>query len=986
MDNQLFRLKRRAQILGNHYRKYLHIIDKQYDGFVERLERKQLGDAIHIWETPFDYRVEMAMVAELGRSPDEKLADLGCYFALQFLQQNLNALDALRLEVSRRESHFEVYREFMLHVGHQIRQLVAGYMTELLKLFLPATYRGEFVFLGVGTRSDQDDIDIGVVDSGAEGREHLTAAIARLNAEMLRKAITTHYHLSEHVCVEASFSASIEEYQALLNSEIHDFVIINEMLGAARILGNRRLFSAFHRNVAMRYYYQPQKNGSQKFHEGYLRGIIGETRSFMFKEFADDRIDPKVDGLRMIKAGLFAAKSIFGLRQVNAWALLQSLKHHDKKRAISYHKLEVCLTYLEVMRFLYHLLVSQEEEIYINDPATRSNLALVADFMGYQNMGSASALDFFIADYYNKARLGKATVQTFMPSVIQHLASITTFGRLLYHRKVTGPGEYRLGNLAQRFLEEAKFFRGTRYWDDIIAVLGHEDRMVMDRLVADLDRESRRDPSLLSRYLDWGWNSFITLCSFMNLLHRYEAQRDLHRQMMVLFFQRPLGTEEVQRFCIVFDHTPQELHQFIATMTEAQQRQFQQLIRRALWDQRVVPARERLDYVVTLHYGTSHYLRRVMNKVLKAHPAVYRFLNDPDKLQSYGKGLLAEINQTLGYRDRVDRLILYHDFEFFRVCLLLLGSTPALVISDEFAVFSDLFLSLLYDTCKNRILEEKPCHKALQSPLTILVTGGYGHMLAFDDDHDMIILLDSEDEEVHAHYTQIINRMHRAVARSGIMPHYRLADHFGSFLTTPAQLRTLTLEGNPERFIDMSQLLGARMVVGTHANWRAFQEEFIEGQVFGRKKEYASAMVHEIRNRHLREQPGQLNLKEIRGGLRDVEMLLDIFRALFEIQENSNYRLFKKLEAILPRWAETLQALYRHYEYLRMIRNLNRLAVAADDDIEVYYLHSITATWRAGVTRHESAEALLAHIQETLGTGTALMERLIDGVVTERLQ
>lgn len=985
MDNQLARLQRRALILGNHYRKYLHIIDKNYDGFVARLERKRMRESIHIWETPFDYRVEMAMVAGLAQTPEDKLADLGCYFALQFLQQNLNALDSLRLEVSRRNSHFEVYRDFMLHIGHQVRQLTAAYMAELIKLYLPKAYKGSFVFLGVGTRSDQDDIDIGVVDSGPEGREYLTTAIARLNAEMLRKAITPHYHLSEHVCKEASYSASIQDYENLLNTEIHDFVIINEMLGAARILGSRPLFSAFHRQVTMRYYYQPREVCGQKFHEGYLRGIIGETRSFMFKEFADDRIDPKVDGLRMIKAGLFAAKSIFALRQVNAWALLQVLKTRDKKRAVSYQKLEVSLTYLEVIRFLYHLLVSQEEEIYINDPATRSNLALVADYMGYHTVGTANALDFFIADYYNKAQLGKKTVQTFLPSVVQHLASITTVGRLMHHRKVTCPGESRLGNLAQRFLEETKFFRGTRYWDDIIAVLRHEEGGVMDRLFQDLHRESRQDDTLMTRYIEWAWNSFITLFSFMNLLYRYESYRPMHRRMMELFFQRPLGTEEVQRFCIVFNHAPQELHGFIASMSELQQRQFQQLIRRELWDQRVVPARDRLDYLATLHYATSPYFKRVMNKVLKAHPAILKFLDDSEQLQAFGNGLLAEINHTRAYKDRIERIIAYHDFEFFRVCLLLLWNTPALVISEEFAAFSDLFLSLLFDTCKSKVDEERPCRAQEIPPLMILVTGGYGHMLAFDDDHDMIIVLNSEDEEVHAYYTNIINRMHKAIARSGILPHYRLADHFGSFITTPSQLQTLSTEKNPDRFIDLSQLLGSRMVVGTSDTWHVFQEEYIKSQVFARNKEYAHAMLREIANRHKGEEGDHLDLKEVRGGLRDVEMLLDIFRALFEIQEFSNYRLFKKLQAILPERVDDFTALYRHYEYLRQIRNLNRLAIAADDEVNCHYLHVISATWRTDLPRFANPEDLALHIRATLQQGERLLEKLIAGVVRERL-
>ncbi|HNW59856.1 MAG TPA: hypothetical protein PKI62_09290 [bacterium] len=1027
MDDQLIRLKRRAQILGNHYHKYLHVIDRSYDGLYTRLEQRRLSESVHLWQRPFDYRAEMHLVATLGRSQEEILADLGCFFALHFLQLNLNALDTMRLDVARTETRLAVFRAFMLHVGHEVRQIVAGYMTELLALFLPAGYPGDFVFMGVGTRSDQDDIDVGVVDSGPELRSQLTSAIARLNGEMLRKAIVTHYHLSENVCREASFSASIADYNALLDTEIHDFVIINEMLGAARILGSRALFSDFLRQVTSRYYYQPEQPELHKFHEGYLRGITGEIRSFMFKSFADDRLDPKVDGLRMIKASLFAAKTIFNLRQVNAWALLDALRLRDRRRARFYEKLDVSLTYLEVFRFLYHLLVSQEEEIYVGDPATRENLALVAACMGYQQTGTSAAFDFFITDYYAKARLAKGAVRELLPDVITHLGTITTFGRIMRRRKVTRSGETRVGNLAVRFLEEAQFFRGTRFWDDIIAVLSRKDQVVLDRLIHDLTADPARLESLLEGYIDWGWNSFIALFSFLNLLHAHPAGRPLHRRMVELFFERSIGTEIVQRFATVFKHVPHEVHAFLATLNEEQQRRFQAIIAGALWDSRLVPARNRLSYLTGLHYASSRYLKRITDRVLAHHPAVYRMLDDSARLQEFGKGLLAEIMRTPAYQQRLEGISAWHDFEFFRCCLLLVGSSPASLIADEFIYFSDTFVRLLYDTCKQRV-DEKGRHPRRERPeLAILVTGGYGHMLAFDDDHDLIMLLDSEEPETHAYYIDILKRMHRQISRCGVLPHYRLADHFGSFLCTPAQIRALLGPENTERFIDMSQLLGARMIVGGRTQWEKYYREIVQGGIFAHKEAYIASMLGEIMGRRRfssegthadatgREAEaagvdlarralagpaagataasgpgvpagpmpaeGHLNLKEAPGGLRDVEMLLDILRARFEIHENSNYRLFKKLEAILPAHAAALDELERHYELLRLVRNLNRLTVAADDMVDPAHLQPMIETWRVRGLREKRPEALQARLVRELRRGEEIMGELIAAVL-----
>jgi len=617
--------------------------------------------------------------------------------------------------------------------------------------------------------------------------------------------------------------------------------------------------------------------------------------------------------------------------------------------------------------------------------------------MGYQTIGSAGALDFFITDYYAKARLAKWTIRELLPDVIDHLATITTFGRIMHRRKVTRQGETRVGNLAVRFLDEARFFRGTRFWDDIIAVLSRKDHLVLDRLVHDLTANPARTETLLVRFMDWAWNSFIALFSFLNLLYNHPEGRPLHRRLVELFFERTIGTEIVQRFSIVFRDVPHEVHKFLASLNEEQQRRFQELIAGELWDSRVVPARNRLNYLIVLHHSSSRYMKRITCGVLERHPAIYKMIDDPERLQVFGKGLLAEIMRTPQYRERLEGIAGWHDFEFFRCCMMLLGSAPAAEIAAEFIYFSDNFIRLLYDTCKQRV-DEKGTHSGRERPaLGILVTGGYGHMLAFDDDHDLIILLDSEEPGDHAYYIDILKRMHREISRSGVLPHYRLGDHFGSFICTPAQIKSLLREENGERFIDMSQLLGARMIVGGRSLWEKFNREIIEGEIFAQKESYTKGMLEEIARRHgwcrgegapqpiaggsADGEPFGLNLKEAPGGLRDVEMLLDIFRARFELFENSNYGMFKKLEAILPQHAAALEELYRHYEFLRLVRNLNRLAVAADDQIDTVHLQKVIETWRIKGLRERRPEALQARILRELKRGEEIMQELIGEVL-----
>jgi len=966
MPDPFHRLARRTSTLGNHHGKYLRIIERDLDGLINRIERRGWSDYIHLWVKPVDYRQEMADITLLGRTPEERLADLGCYFALHFLHFNLNALDSLTIEVTRRQDHLAIYKQFMLRVGHDFRQLISGYMTQLLNLFLPPEEHGEFVFLGVGTRSDQDDIDIGVVDKGPQRRESLNHAIARLNAEMLRKAIAPHYHISEHVCSNASYSASVIEFQQLLDSEIHDFVIINEMLGSARVLGSRQLFSDFHRQIILRYYFDTNARGPQKFHEGYLRGIIGEVRSLIYKEFAADRLNPKDDGLRMIKAGLYAAKTIFGLRQVNAWALLDALQWHDPTHKSHYQKLEICLTYIEVMRFLYHLLISQEEEIQFTEPVHRHNLERVAQCMGYDRVGVVEGIEFFLADYYNKARLAKNTLLQLLPDVTGHLQTITTFGRLAHSLDATTPQEPLAGNLADRFIEETRFFRGARFWDDVIDALGRKDSPVLDHWIRDMLDDPARYNERLLQYLRWGLNSYISFFGFLNLLRRTKTGQRIYHDLLNGFFQQPLGVEEVQRISVVFGRSPQVVYDFISHLDEFHLRRFSNGLEMDLWDPQLRPAHDRLYFLAHLQYGTSRYLLRMLEKTLHSSPSVYNFADDLVKLAVFSQGVLADLELVNGYQERMRKIVAYHDVEFYRVSLLLLNGAPISLIAEEFIHFSNLFIRMLFDTSKRHVDLKYPGMVREATDLALLVTGGYGHMLAFDDDYDIIVLVNTDDPRLQQYYQEILVCMNREIARSGVMPHYRLADHFGNLLCTLPQLHEFLSSDRPEKFIDQSQLLAARFLIGNQElQWR-FRREIVEPFIFAEHETYAAAMMGEMKHRHEQEHSHLFNLKEHPGGLRDIEMLLDVLRVRLAVAENSNYQAFRILQRLLPAHAATLNQLEHHYEFLRLMRNLNRLVIAADDHLNPNYLHLILENWPLAEIPEKTPEELLERVRVTL--------------------
>ena len=104
----------------------------------------------------------MKIIANLFDEPRKKIQHISCYYALQFLQMNFRNLDILELGIASGTSLPEDYHNFMMQVGKDFRELTRVYLENLVDIYLPIENRPEFFICSVGTRADQDDIDVGV--------------------------------------------------------------------------------------------------------------------------------------------------------------------------------------------------------------------------------------------------------------------------------------------------------------------------------------------------------------------------------------------------------------------------------------------------------------------------------------------------------------------------------------------------------------------------------------------------------------------------------------------------------------------------------------------------------------------------------------------------------------------------------------------------------------------------------------------------------
>ena len=167
----------------------------------------------------------------------------------------------------------------------------------------------------------------------------------------------------------------------------------------------------------------------------------------------------------------------------------------------------------------------------------------------------------------------------------------------------------------------------------------------------------------------------------------------------------------------------------------------------------------------------------------------------------------------------------------------------------QYTEFSDKYIRLLFDTCKREIDEKRKNAVKTGDMLGIFVTGGHGQMQAFDDDYDLIILLNSEDKEMIFYCSSIVQRMHREIIKSGVLPHYNLAQCTKSYVCTFSKLGIILSKNINDRFILKSQLVGARLIVGSSPLLDIFEKDILGPYVFKKKNIFIKDMLKEIATR-----------------------------------------------------------------------------------------------------------------------------------------
>lgn len=961
MERYFNRLKERVNQLGNHHQKYIRTIEKYLDPMVSSLEGAGKIEDIHIWRGSPRLSQEMDIIAGVAGTLPEKLAYLACYYSLQMLHLNLRSIDVLKLNLTSAIDRSAIHKQFMLQSGAEFRRLTGTYMQKLLDLFFDSKTPPEFAMLGVGSLAHQDDIDVGVIDDGSPGRDDLNLVIGKIRNEMFKWATELHFYLSEHVGSQF-YTASIHEYKELLDSQIQDFVIISEMLNAVTIIGSERLFDQFEQEITYRYHYQSYRDN--KFHEGYLRGILGEIRSLLLRPINEEKLNPKDDALRMVSIIILAAKTVFRIYRGNRWDVLNILARKDSSRKEIYLELEKVLTFLEIFRHLYQLFIGLDEDIYLGDPETANNLQIIATTLGYEDVGAISAWDHLLIHYHEHVDSAKKISARLIQDVTEHLKAVSIFSNKLKSAWYPDPYRSYPGNLAIDFLRDSNFFKGARFWDDILEAIQSDDSHVLENFIKDFKLlKPRFQKVIIEKYGQTARNTIYSMISFLIILWKKKRSlgtEELCNQLNQSFLKN-VGdcADRVIRMTKVFNQYPHLINEYLSTLDISLQRQFTSLLDRELWEPEQQKSKILLIKLCDIHCNTSHYFKRFFSRVVSQYPVYIQYLLDTPQLAQIAKGILSYIDSLNTFDEKKKRLGDYHDLEFLRVGLEALQGMSIERIDADFTEFSDLYLQLLFDICKQAVNEKIGGYKPTKDLIAIYTAGGYAREQAFDDDYDLIIFLNEKDEDIRQYCRQIITMMNTEIVKRGIMPHYRFADHFGDYITLVDDLDAFFSEENEDAFIDKSQILGARMIVGSTRFRKEFEARIVQRHIYQKYDQYKDQMMKEMLSRHKDKRNVRnhnLNVKEGVGGLRDIEIMLLIYKARYQLQQPVNRKLMETICEIDTRHKEDLCKLNKHFNFLKQLRDLYRLTVFAGNELKIEYLEP--AAKILGYQDHQAEKAV----------------------------
>ena len=655
-------------------------------------------------------------------------------------------------------------------------------------------------------------------------------------------------------------------------------------------------------------------------------------------------LHPKKDALRLLKAVVFALRTWKGITEGTSLDALVVLIDKMPKLKDDLHNLYRSFTFIETFRFLYQLYVVQEEVVSLEEDGMLENLQTVALYMGYENTFFADAVTQMLIHYQDHVKVSQYSSKRIVKHITKHLNKITVFS---YFNSEKNNSTIKGENLPQEFINSTYFFRGTRFWDDILHTMDHNDSKVLGQFIDDLKKLPNEElDELYISYIKWGSRSPYTLISLFTSIKNSNPlfiDHKIFQDFLACFiYNIKSRLQDIGNFGKVLDYYPKKMYNFISILNEDLIRYLIDTFNLPIMDPEVNKSRKKLLALCKLHYNSSYFFKRFLHRVFNTYHSFLIDFANPMKFRKLTEGLLGNIDNFNSIEERIDKLNSYYDFEFVRLGINAISGTFFGVINREFTIFSDNYLQILFELCREQVMKKYKKKPITRDLLAVYAAGGHARSQAFDDDYDLIILLNSDDEVMIKFANEIVMQMNKHIIRRSIMPHYKFADRFRNYVTTFNNLIELFENPDDEVFIEKSQLLGSRMIVGNSHFTKAFHENIVDPYIFDQNDIFIKQLLEEMQSRNsFHKKITKIDIKESTGGLRDLENFLFILKAYYKIPDPISTKLFTVIPNKMKEKEEQFNQLFMDYYFLKYIRDLYHIMVSDDDMLQTKYLDTI---------------------------------------------
>jgi UTP:GlnB (protein PII) uridylyltransferase len=354
----------------------------------------------------------------------------------------------------------------------------------------------------------------------------------------------------------------------------------------------------------------------------------------------------------------------------------------------------------------------------------------------------------------------------------------------------------------------------------------------------------------------------------------------------------------------------------------------------------VSTARDAFRALIQVHRRSSRYIKRVLARVTEHHPATVGAISDDARLRTLALGRLAASERHPRSDTQKNLLGDYYDIAFVRIGVGTLRGDPIARTQLLFAELTETYLRRLFDFCFRQVEQESGGWTVERDRIGIFLSGGNARGRPYDEDHDLIVLLDSDDPSARVFADRVLALMNSQIARRGVITQYRLGGWIGHFVVTLNEVIDLLQQDRDELFVDRCQVIGSRMVLGSRQAAERLVDRVLKPYVFTQAETFVPRLRREVVERRkgpLTAPPDTLHLKESPGGLREIDLALASAKARLGVW-GLDAAPFAELARRDPARAQLYRDLGETDKLLVAVRSAYRVAVAASDEIERKHL------------------------------------------------